>query len=250
LKKSFLEELMNDQMNAPVSPSPEPAGIAGWFSIWVEAVTKPNEQTYANIASSAGAKSTTAFLWIFITSLIQLFLSSLVQGAYMSQLMQQYGVDGGQLASGGLGTRLITAVCGAPIAAVISVVFFALFVGVVQFIAKMFGGRGTFDQFAYVMAAIVAPFSLISGVLSLLSAIPFVGLCFGIIAMLAGIYVLVLEVMAVKAVNQFGWGQAAGSLLLPFIVLCCCLSVGVIGIMRALGPAISDTFNSINSNLP
>ena len=149
-----------------------------------------------------------------------------------------------------LGSKLVAAVCGAPIAAVISVVFFAIFVGVVQLVAKMFGGRGTFDQLAYVLAAITAPFSLISSVLTLLAAIPFVGLCFGIIALVAGIYVLVLEVMAIKGANQFGWGQAIGSLFLPLVVLICCLSVGVISIMSVLGPAISDTFNSINSGLP
>jgi hypothetical protein len=113
----------------------------------------------------------------------------------------------------------------------------------------MFGGKGTFDQLAYTLAAISTPFALISGVLTLLSAIPFVGLCFTVVSLVAGLYVLVLEVMAVKGVNQFGWGQAAGSLLLPFILLCCCLSVGVIGVLRVLGPRITDTFNQINNNL-
>jgi hypothetical protein len=239
---------MNEEMNTPVSP--EPVGISGWFNVWMDALTKPNEQTYARIAGSGNAKSTTAFLWIFVASLVQFFLASLVQGAAMRQLMQQYDLGGGQFGGGGLVSQLVTAICGAPVAAVISVIFFAAFVGVIQFIARMFGGQGTFDQLAYVLAAITAPFSLITGVLTLLSAIPFVGLCFSIVIVLAGFYILYLEVMAVKVVNQFGWGQAAGTLLLPFIVICCCLSVGVIGIMRALGPVIGDTFSSINSNLP
>ena len=238
---------MNEEMNTPVSP--EPAGISGWFTVWMDALTKPNEQTYVRIAGSGNAKSMTAFLWIFIASLVQFFLSSLVQGAVMRQFMQQYGL-GDQFGSGGFVTQLITAICGAPVGAVISVIFFAVFVGVIQFVAKMFGGHGTFDQLAYVLAAIIAPFSLVTGILTLLSAIPFVGLCFGIISLLAGFYILYLEVMAVKVISQFGWGQAVGTLLLPFIVICCCLSVGVIGIMRALGPAIGDTFSSINSNLP
>lgn len=244
----LLEELMNEQSNVPMSPAP--GSPTSFFQVWMNALSKPNEQTFVDIANSANAKSTTAFLWIFVTSLVQLFISSLVQGAYMSQMMQQFGSNGQFGGGEGLGSKLITAVCGAPIAAVISVVFFAIFVGVVQFVAKMFGGRGTFDQLAYVLAAITAPFSLVSSILTLLAAIPFVGLCFGIIALVAALYVLVLEVMAVKGVNQFGWGQAAGSLLLPFIVLCCCLSVGVIGIMRLLGPAIGNTFSSINSSLP
>lgn len=236
---------MNEQPNTPMSSMP---GSPSIFQTWMNALTKPNEQTFAEIAASPNAKASTAFLWVFVGSLVSFFLASLVQGALMSRYLQQSGL-GGQVKSG-IGASLVSIVCGAPIAAAIGVVFFAILVGVVQFLAKAFGGRGTFDQLAYTLAAITVPFSLISGVLTLLSAIPFVGLCFTIVSFLAGIYVLVLEVMAVKGVNQFGWGQAVGSLLLPFVVLCCCLSVGVIGILRVLGPKINDVFNQINQGLP
>lgn len=232
---------MNEQPNAPLPAAP--SGMAGWFSVWMTAVTKPNEQTFAEMANSGNAKATTAYIWVFIGSLVSFFFASLVQGAAMKQLLQQY--DLGNQVGGSIGSKLITAICGAPIAAVISVIVFAVVVAIVQFLAKMFGGTGTFDQLAYTLAAISTPFSLISGVLTLLSAIPFVGACFGIIAALAGLYVIVLEVMAVKGVNRFGWGQAAGSLLLPFIVLCCCLSVGVFGVIQVLAPRISDTFNNL-----
>lgn len=240
-----MEDHMDEQPNVQMPDAP--SGMAGWFSVWMTAVTKPNEQTFIDMANSGNAKATTAYIWVFIGSLVSFFLASLVQGAAVRQLMQQYG--GSSSLGGGIGTRLITAVCGAPIIAVISVVVFAVVVAIVQFLAKMFGGKGTFDQLAYTLAAISTPFAFISGVLTLLSAIPFVGLCFSVVSLVAGIYVLVLEVIAVKGVNQFGWGQAAGSLLLPFVLLCCCLSVGVFGIMSMLGPKISETFNQINNGL-
>ena len=146
----------------------------------------------------------------------------------------------------------MSVICGAPIGAVVSVVVFAIVVGVVQLLAKMFGGRGTFDQLSYAIAAIVTPFYLISGVLGLLSAIPipFVGFCFGLVGFAAALYVLVLEVMAVKGVNQFGWGQAIGSMLLPVIAIACCISVGVAGILSMLGPEARDIFDSILTPVP
>jgi hypothetical protein len=149
-----------------------------------------------------------------------------------------------------VGGGLVAVICGAPIAAIISVVGFAIFVGVVQLIAKMFGGLGTFDQLAYATAAIVTPFSLINSIFTLLAAIPYVGLCFGFVSLIAVVYVIALEVMAVKGVNQFGWGPAIGSYFLPFLVLACCVSLGVIGILRALGPGINEIFNSIQQSLP
>ena len=156
-----------------------------------------------------------------------------------------FGLDqfGGEPAN-----ALIATICGAPIAAVILTVVFAVFVGIVQFIAKMFGGTGTFDQLAYAIGAVVAPYYLISGLLALLSAIPYVGFCFGLLGLIALLYVIVLEVMAVKGVNQFGWGQAAGSVLIPFFALACCIAAGIAGLVSVLGPALQDAFEQINPN--
>jgi len=237
---------MNEQPNTPMLPPP--SGVSQWVSVWRDAITRPSDETFARIAQSPNARSTTAFLWIFLGSLVNFFLASLVQGRLMSQMMQNsdLGVD----IPSGAGGGLLTAICGAPIGAIISVVLFALVVGVVQLIAKMFGGVGTFDQLAYAIAAIVAPFYLVSGVLTLLSAIPFAGFCFGILGFVAALYVLVLEVMAVKGVNRFGWGQAAASLLLPIFAIACCLAVAVGSVLSILAPQFMDTFNSIMTPAP
>jgi len=235
----------NEDMNTPMSP--EPAGFSSWLSTWMEAVTKPNEQTYVKIASSPNAKTSTAFLWVFIGSLLNFFIVSLMQGAIMGRMMQSYGVEG--FSNRGMGFGIITVICGAPIGALISVLFFAMFTGVVQWVAKMFGGTGTFEQLAYVFAAISVPFSLISSVFTLLGAIPYVGACFGFLGFAAAIYVIVLELMAVKGVNGFGWGQAAGSLFLPGIVIFCCLAAVIAGSLSVLAPSIRDAFNQINQGL-
>ena len=233
---------MSEQMNAPMLPPP--AGVSAWFSTWREAITRPSEQTFARIAQSPQAKATTALLWIFLTSLLSSFLASLVQGVMVRQILQNsdFGVDP---FGAGAANPLIATICGAPIAAVISTVIFAVFVGVVQLVAKLFGGNGTFDQLAYAIGAILAPFYLISGFLTLVSAIPYVGLCFGLLSLIALLYVIALEVTAVKGVNQFGWGQAAGSVLLPFFVFFCCLAAVVAGVFSVLWPAIQDGFDQI-----
>ncbi len=213
----------------------------------MDALTKPNESTFAEMASSPNAKATTAYLWIFLGYLIQFFLSSLVQGAAMRRIMEQYS-SSGQFASG-FGGGLITAICGAPIVAVIATLFFAIGTAIIQWIAKMFGGKGNSGQLAYALAAILAPFSIVAGLLSLLSAIPFVGFCFRLILGVAGLYILVLEIMAIKGVNQFGWGAAIGSLFIPGLVigfLCACL-VGVS--IALLGPAIRQMFQQIQQGL-
>jgi hypothetical protein len=234
---------MSEQMNAPMLPPP--SGVSEWFSVWRDALTKPSDQTFARIAQSPNAKLTTALLWVFLGSLVNILFASLVQGVVFRQMMQNpnFGGSGFPSMAGG---SLVAAVCVGP---VVSVVGFVIFVGIVQLVAKMFGGRGTFEQLAYATAAIVAPFSLINSVFTLLAAIPFVGLCFGLVSLIAVLYVIALEVMAVKGVNQFSWGAALGSYFLPFLVLVCCVSIGVIGILRVAGPGINEIFNSIQQSL-
>lgn len=243
-----MEVVMSEQMNAPMLPPP--AGVSAWLSTWREAITRPNEQTFARIAQSPQAKSTTALLWIFLTSLLSSFLASLVQGVMVRQVLQNsdFGID--QFGAGAA-NPLVATICGAPIAAVILTVVFATVVGVIQLVAKMFGGTGTYDQLAYAIGAIVAPYYLFSGFVSLLAAIPvpFVRLCFGSLGLIALLYVIVLEVMAVKGVNQFGWGQAAGSVLLPLFVLACCIGAGIAGLVSLLAPVFQDVIDQINPTL-
>ena len=238
---------MSEPTNAPMLPPP--SGVSGWFSVWRDAVTKPNEQTYATIAQSPNAKLTTALLWVFLGALVNAFLAALVQGPLLNQMLQRYNFDTNRL-GGGVGALLIRVICVTPISAVIAVVFFLIIVGIVQVLAKMFGGRGTFDQLAYTFAAIMTPFYLVNAVLTLLLAIPFIGRCFGIVSLLLFLYMVVLEVMAVKGVNQFGWGQAAASVLLPFLALCCCITVGAFAVANLIRTNMQNFPNSFLTPVP
>lgn len=227
---------MNDMSNEPITVD-RPTSV---LQIWGKALTKPSEQTFVELASSPNATATTAYVWVFVGFLIQYFLISLVQSSLIGTYMNEAGLGTG-FGTRSIASILIFAVCGAPIMAALSTLFFAIGVFIVQWIAKMFGGRGNSDQLAYAMAAIVAPFSIVAGILSLFAAVPYVGLCFSAILSIAGIYIFVLEAMAVKAVNQISWGAAIGSLLIPGLVIgfvCACL----IGIsVAALVPILQET---------
>ncbi len=224
----------------PDTPAPEPR-TDSVFNVWGRALTKPSEFTYADLAASPRAKATTAYIWMFVASLIQFFLSALVQRQMLNNL-QRYGLDMGQFGQrGGFGAILIGMICIAPILAAFSTLMFAIVTAIIQWLAKAFGGTGTYDQLAYALAAIAAPVTIIAGILNLFTAIPYAGICFGLLGFLVGIYLLVLQLMAIKGVNHIGWGGAIGAYFIPILVLgfiCACL-FGVS--FAALIPVIRQT---------
>lgn len=247
-----------DQMpsNTPVMESKP--GMAGWVQVWMKAVTKPSEQTFVEITEGPEAVAKTAYIWVFIAGTVSGIFQAIVRAIYAAMgTTPQITIPGfeqymPQTTSGGAGSAvsaLVTGLCGAPIAGLISILFFAIGVAIVQWVAKLFGGTGSYDKLAYAVGAISLPISLVTAVLSLLSAVPFVGICTGLISAGLGFYAIYLQIAAVKAVNRFGWGQAAGSVLIPWLVIafvCGCL---VAGTLALLGPVIQNVFEQVNQGL-
>jgi hypothetical protein len=238
---------MNEPSNMPVmAPAPGPSG---WLPVWTKAVTKPNEQTFMELTETPNATSKTAFLWVFIAGTLSAIVAgilAMIVGALGFQQqplpipgMEQFDLGAAEVGFG----SLVTTICGAPIAGAISTLFFAIGVALIQWVAKLFGGVGTYDKLAYAFAAISVPITLISSFLGGLSAVPYLGICTGLVSFGLVIYALVLNITAAKAVNRFGWGQAAGSVLLPGLViltLCVCLAFGLFAMMA---PLLQDTLN-------
>ena len=237
-------------------PSNDPAsesrrGPSGWLAVWKMALTRPSEQTFMELTDRPEAVSKTAFIWVFIAGTVSGIMQALLQTIYAATGttpqfpipgLEQYMPDGGD--AGSMGISLVIGLCLTPVVGLLSVIFFAIGTAIVQWIAKLFGGLGTFDKLAYALAAITVPFTLVSSVLALFTAIPYVSSCIGILSIGLSLYILVLQVMAVKGVNRFGWGAALGSVFIPGLVVfifCCCLIV--LG-SALLGPAIGEAFNN------
>jgi len=244
---------MSQLSNEPIVP--ESSSEMSLIDTWMSAVTKPNEGTFARIIAQPGATTSKAFLWVFIASLLTSFASLIVQAVSAGNQMQMFQrflppeiareLPIGAAPSVGFGTII----CGAPVGAIFAVLFFAIGVALVQWVAKLFGGTGTFEKLAYAFSAISVPVAVVSSILALIGIIPFIGILTGLIGFCLGIYAIVLQVLAVKAVNGLDTGKAVGAVLLPglaiFLICCCCVVI----VMVAAGSMIGDVFNSINQSL-
>ena len=229
---------MSELSNEPIGPGEGPTSI---FQTWMTALTKPNEATYAELAASPMVKASTAYLWVFIAGIASSIATGIVQ------LTSGVGASGSALES--TAGSSIALFCAVPLGAGLYLLIFMGYTAVVQSIAKMFGGTGDYTRMVYVFGAIAAPVSFISAGLTVFSVIPYIGVMFALISLALGIYVLFLNTMAVKGVNQFGWGPALGSVFIPTIVILFLITCLVIGVLMLLGPVIGDVFSEINQGL-
>lgn len=239
---------MNYQSNPPLMADLDRPPSQGAFPVWSKVFTKPNERTFLEITSHPEAKARAAYIWVFLAGTLSGLINSLTQFTMTLVGLRQVAPDFGQLpgapAAFGIG-GLLGAICGAPIAGLFSVIGFAIGVAIIQATAKFFGGQGTFDKLAYAFGAIAVPFSLISALMVPLNAIPFVAFCTLPVLLLLGLYVLFLEVTAIKAVHQCGWGEAAAILFLPTLLIAMLCGVAFLGLMKVAGPSINDMFQQL-----
>lgn len=238
------------------SPLPPPAGEMSAFETWKAAVTKPNAATFAQIAAQPGATTGKAFLWVALASLVTAFFGAIAQAAGAGQTMQAMRqflppeLARELPASGGGGAFSFGAlICGAPLGAIFGVIFFAIGVALILWVAKLFGGGGDFEKLAYTFAAIMVPIAAVNAGLSLLGMIPFIGLLFSLVSFAVSIYSLVLHIFATQAVTGLDTGKAAASVILPWLVvflfICCCVVLFTV----VLGASMGDVFNQINQGL-
>jgi hypothetical protein len=244
---------MSEYSNEPMVPGRGPE--MSLIDTWIDAFTKPSEGTFARIAAQPGASVSKAFLWVFVASLLTTLVSLVAQsvgmGGQMESLRQLLPPEiASQLPVGAAPSMGIGAiVCGVPLGALFAVLGFAIATGLIQWVAKLFGGTGTYDKLAYTFSAITVPYSIAAAVLALLGMIPLVGILTGLISFALWIYLIILEVLAVKAVNRLDTGKSVGAVLLPVVTIillvCCC----VVGVLALMGPVIGNVFDSINQSL-
>lgn len=218
----------------PTTP-PAPAERLSFFQVMLKAYTGPSSANFHSLARNPGASAGTAYLWIAIAAVISSVISTLmfqIFPAYQFQdLIDQFGGDLGrtfELVPRSDGLSIITSlVCGVPLAAIFGIIGFAIISGLLHLIATLLGGKGDYGRLAYLLAAVSVPFSLFS---SLIAPIPYLG-C---LTFLLSLYIIVLEVLAIDGVHQFGVGKAIITLLIPLaaiFLLAFCLAALLVAVL-------------------
>jgi hypothetical protein len=231
------------------APTPETEERLSFFNVMIKAYTGPSQSNFQSLARNSGASAGTAYLWVAIAaavgSLITAVLSQIFKFNPFMRYLDDYGLGdfrfGDQIA-GGFFNVIWTVICGVPIAAVVGIIAFAIFTGVMHLISGLLGGQGDYGKLAYMMAAVQVPFTLVS---SILSPIPYLG-C---LAFLIGLYVLVLQVLALDGVYLYGIPKAILALLVPIIVICIVVACLVAGFVALFATAFQSVFEQFQNGI-
>jgi hypothetical protein len=102
---------------------------------------------------------------------------------------------------------------------IMSPLSFYLSVGMQYLGGRLFGGSGTFQVHAYLMALVQVPMIIVSGLISLLSLVPIITYLAGLAGFVLSIYTIILTVRLVKVTHGLETGRAVAAVIVPPIVL-------------------------------
>ena len=197
---------------------------------WLVAITKPSINTYQSLANDPKANAWRPTIWILLAGFIAAILE--IGADYLTNRFTYQAFSSNQLAQL-IGPRLLFGVIG-------SLGGFILFVGVQHLIAQRLEGNGTFGQQAYVVGAIIAPLLILSVVVASLPII-------NVIVLPLVVFGLTIDILALKAVYDFGWIKALlSSFALWFLIAVLLLAV----FLYLIGPQVGIIFsNMMKDNL-
>ena len=220
-----------------------------WQEIWTMVVTDGSVDAFYRILDDPKATASRAILWIFLITTFSGIVNSILTFAQWNSIP----TTGFPNTFNPTAIFLPTLLCSTLLGGVFGVIGLFISGGIIHLIAKMLGGKGTFNEWIYIYGAIAAPFVVISLIMSAISVtIPAAGIAFLCISLVVVIYQFILQGRGLMALHGFTGGQAAGTLLIAifgmmavgFVIAMCILSAFMGDIMGDFYPQLIQTLQA------
>jgi hypothetical protein len=210
----------------PSAPLPLGEAIRYLPNQYLKVITRPGPRTFAEEMG----KASWDIVWVqlifyaIITTILG-YLGTLISGTNFNTTTSTGSMNPALLQS------IRTIILGITFGQIVLVpLFFFIGMAIIYGLARAFGGQGKFLTQSYTYLLFDVPLGIVS---SLVSLIPIAG---GFIALLIGIYRIVLAIFAVMAVHRLSGGRATGVVLIPIgvvLLLACALIVVIIALAAA-----------------
>ena len=195
------DDLETESVVPAVEETPLFTGAMTWWEIWWLVIVAPSRRTFEHILADPGAGIRRALVW----------LSSIALGMGIVLILRNE--DWNAALSTNLTVALAMAVLSLFLIAGLLIVYHVVLAGVMQFLARLFHGTGSFRTLFYVVSAVAAPFLVVEGAIYVFKDVS-PGL-YPIVTFGLGVYQWVLTGQAFNVVNGF---QRRSLLLIWLIV--------------------------------
>jgi len=160
----------------------------------------------------------TAAIVVLIASVCSGVGGVLTQSVFISLLADFSGFEPAGL---GLEEMIFSPTASMTLSVVGGFISWVVIAGILHVVAKVLGGKGAFTEILVLMGFATLPniFQAPIGLIAILSgclAGAFIALSLGSVL---GIWVLILDVLAIREAHKFSTGRAIATLVLPFVVL-------------------------------
>jgi hypothetical protein len=202
-----------------------------WYEIWWDVWIHPGMAPFKTLLTEPRHEATRGFIWVAVTSLIITVISSLFYTLVMKNLVTD--ALGGELYRG-FGNLTFASLCGVIFAPVGAVIGLAVSAAIYHWVAGIFHGHGNWNNMVISLSAVSAPASIAGGLIGLISLLlfnnPLLIFLPSLVAFVFGIYVLILNIFAIRVVEDIGTWEAIGTLFIPTIIVviiitCCSLTI-------------------------
>lgn len=216
-----------------------------WHEIWLDIWAHPGDQAFRDILKERNHSASRAFIWVAVTSLLLAIITTIGYIPLYRNLVSQFNSLSNSNIIGN--TSIITVgICSLILTPIFAVIGLGISSGIYHLISKIFGGNGNWSDLIFCMGAVSAPASLLSAVLFipylLFGNFPaiwwLVAILIGILTVVLAVYVLIMNVNALRAAENIGTGGAVGTLLVPIaiglVLSVCCISLTIPSLINSV----------------
>ena len=217
----------------------QPVQPRKWYEIWWDVWLHPGIAPYQTILNEPNHSMTRGFIWIAVTSFMVTLISSLFSALVMRNLVADAFV--GTMFEN-YATYTLSAICGVILSPIFAIIGVAISAGIYHWVAKLFHGKGNWTDLVFCLSAVTAPGTLVGGVIGIFSLLffqnPVILFLPVFVSLVLAVYIIVLNVNAIRAVEDVGTWQAIGTIVLPtifvLVVVTCCSIVTLIPIISSV----------------
>jgi hypothetical protein len=213
-----------------------------WLQHWWDVWTLPGSESFAAMLSEPSAGAGRGMVWTILTGILGGIVYALAAYFFPDNALASMPESSRATVQsfGALGNLICI-----PFTTVVGM---ALSAGFYHFVARLFGGRGSWGNLVYCFAAIQCPLTLIGLVAfavnsalgggTTAASLNMVTVFIGLLNLVLAVYSLVLFVIAIKTAEGIGTFRAIMVVLIPVILAFALWACIVFGVLATLAPKL------------